>query len=271
MPVAMMTTSATRSAPAAKRRRLRPLTSSIFVSLAPVRTVTPCRLRASPRPAPAPVASTMRGRMRGAISTMVSLAPSERIELRIVNEMKPAPTITTWLPGVIAARTPRACSSVQNECTPLPVGARDRRAHRRGAGGDQAVVVLDGACRRRACTRWPSCRGAAARRPRCVLTPQPASTARGGRVHVRLGDRAVEVVRQHHPRVRPLGADQRDLRAARVSSSRMVRMAFMPAVPPPMIRCRRAISALLQREDVLGRARGRSRPASPRVGDVLVQ
>ncbi len=58
--------------------------------------------------------------MRGASSTTVSLAPSERIELRIVNEMKPAPTMTTWLPGVTESSTRRASSSVQNECTPRP-------------------------------------------------------------------------------------------------------------------------------------------------------
>ena len=45
----------------------------------------------------------MRGRMRGAISTIVSLAPRARIEFRIVNEMKPAPTITTWLPAFVWA------------------------------------------------------------------------------------------------------------------------------------------------------------------------
>ena len=34
----------------------------------------------------------MRGKICGAISTIVSVAPSARIEFRIVNEMKPAPT-----------------------------------------------------------------------------------------------------------------------------------------------------------------------------------
>ena len=34
--------------------------------------------------------------------------------------MKPAPTMTTWLPGLISATTPRACSSVQKLWTPGP-------------------------------------------------------------------------------------------------------------------------------------------------------
>ena len=34
--------------------------------------------------------------------------------------MKPAPTITTWLPGLISSITARASSSVQNEWTPRP-------------------------------------------------------------------------------------------------------------------------------------------------------
>ncbi len=58
--------------------------------------------------------------MRGAISTIVSRAPSARIEFKIVNAMKPAPIMTTWLPGAMWARTPRASSSVQNEWTPRP-------------------------------------------------------------------------------------------------------------------------------------------------------
>jgi hypothetical protein len=62
----------------------------------------------------------MRGKMRGAISTMVSLAPRARMELRIVKAMKPAPTMATWVPGFTWATTPRASSSVQNEWTPRP-------------------------------------------------------------------------------------------------------------------------------------------------------
>ena len=44
--------------------------------------------------------------------------------------------------------------------------------------------------------------------------------------------------------------------------SRMVRMAFIPAVPPPMIRCRAAIS--VPRPEPARCARPRSRRASPR-------
>ena len=119
MPVAMMTTSAIRSPPEANFRRFRSLASSIFVSFAPVRMLTPWAL-SQPSTSSPPVASTMRGRMRGATSTIVSLAPSERIEFRIVKEMKPAPTITTWLPGLISSMTARASSRVQKECTARP-------------------------------------------------------------------------------------------------------------------------------------------------------
>ena len=56
----------------------------------------------------APVSSIIRGRIRGATSTIVSFAPSERLEFKIVNAMNPAPTMTTWLPGLICASTPRA-------------------------------------------------------------------------------------------------------------------------------------------------------------------
>jgi hypothetical protein len=55
---------------------------------------TPWR-RNHPSTSSAPVSSIIRGRMRGAISTMVSRAPRARIELRMVKAMKPAPTITT--------------------------------------------------------------------------------------------------------------------------------------------------------------------------------
>ena len=96
-----------------------PFASSMRATFAPVRTVTPWSLSHVWTSA-APVSSIMRGKMRGAISTIVSLAPSDRIEFRIVNAMKPAPTITTWRPGWICVITPRASSSVQNECTPRP-------------------------------------------------------------------------------------------------------------------------------------------------------
>ena len=94
MPVAMITTSATRSPPAVKLSRGRPFTSAIFVSLTPVRTFTPWRFSHAST-SPAPVSSIIRGRMRGATSTIVSEAPRARMELRMVNAMKPAPTMTT--------------------------------------------------------------------------------------------------------------------------------------------------------------------------------
>ena len=98
MPVAMMTTSATMGSPVLKREL--PLALRVLdpVTVVPARMVTPC-LRATPSTSAAHVSSTMRGRMRGATSTMVSLAPRARIEFRIVNEMKPAPTITTCCPA----------------------------------------------------------------------------------------------------------------------------------------------------------------------------
>ena len=69
-------------------------TSSMLTSWAPVRMLTPLRINQSATNL-APVSSTMRGRMRGAISTMVSWAPRARMEFRMVKAMKPAPTITT--------------------------------------------------------------------------------------------------------------------------------------------------------------------------------
>src|SRR5207247_1459884 len=119
MPVAIITTSQTMSPPAAKRSRLRPLASSILASRAPVRIATPC-FASQPSTSVAPASSIMRGRMRGSISTIVSLAPRARIEFRIVKAMNPAPTMTTWLPRAISARTARASSRVQNEWTPRP-------------------------------------------------------------------------------------------------------------------------------------------------------
>ena len=117
----------------------------------------------------------MRGKICGAISTIVSVAPSARIEFRIVNEMKPAPTITTWDPGVISRSTPRASSSVQNEWTPRPSapGTRARTA-------DEPVAMRQSSYS----TRVPSSSAHAlalvsrptARRPRYVFTPQSART-----------------------------------------------------------------------------------------------
>ena len=69
---------------------------------------------------PAHASSTMRGRMRGATSTIVSLAPRARIALRIVNAMNPAPTMTTRLPGAMPATTSLASSSVQKQWIPGP-------------------------------------------------------------------------------------------------------------------------------------------------------
>ena len=114
IPVAMITRSAGRSGHFLNLRRLFPRASSIFASVTPVRIFTPCFLSHASTSA-APLSSTIRGRMRGAISTIVSLAPSDRIEFRIVKAMNPAPTMTTWLPGVIPAMTARAWSSVQKE------------------------------------------------------------------------------------------------------------------------------------------------------------
>ena len=62
----------------------------------------------------------------------------------MVNAMKPAPTITTWLPapdlGDDAARLLERPEAVDAGA----VGARDRRPHRGGPGRDQEVVVLEG-------------------------------------------------------------------------------------------------------------------------------
>ena len=63
----------------------------------------------------------------GATSTMVSLAPRERIEFRIVKAMKPAPTMTTWLPGVIAGDHAARLLERPEGVHAGPVGAGDRR------------------------------------------------------------------------------------------------------------------------------------------------
>ncbi len=176
MPVAMMTTSAMRSDPAANFRRLRPLTSSILASFALVRTVTPCAFSQSST-TPAPMSSTIRGRIRGASSTTVSLAPSERIELRIVNEMKPAPTITTWLPGVIGGEhAPRLLERPEG----VHAAARRRRAPARAPPRSPVAIRQSSYS-----TRVPSSSvhtlaftsSAVARRPISVLTFQRVRSA----------------------------------------------------------------------------------------------
>ena len=118
----------------------------------------------------------MRGKIWGAISTIVSRAPSARIEFRIVNAMKPAPTMTTWLPGVISATTPRACSSVQKLWTPGPsapgTGARtadDPVAIRRSS---YSSAVPSSSVSFPAFASSPT-----ARRPMWVVTPCWASLA----------------------------------------------------------------------------------------------
>jgi len=119
MPVAMMTTSAKMGAPFLKVSFRLPFHSSILVRVAPARMVTPWS--SSQRATMvAQASSTMRGRMRGATSTMVRAAPRERMAFRMVKEMKPAPTMTTLVPGCTSAMTARASSSVQKEWTPGP-------------------------------------------------------------------------------------------------------------------------------------------------------
>ena len=211
MPVAMMITSASRSEPSLNERRRRPACASIPVSVAPVRISTPC-FRSHASTSDAPWRSIMRGRIWGAISTMVSFAPSARIELRMVKAMKPAPTITTWLPGPISASTPRACWSVQKLWTPGPsapgTGARTGRRPRR----DQEVVVLE---HRPVVERELPGLGVEARRPAPDVAghAQPAELRGRRREDVGLGDGAAEIVREDHPRVGPLRRDQDDLRA----------------------------------------------------------
>ena len=118
----------------------------------------------------------MRGRIRGATSTMVSFAPSARIELRIVNEMKPAPIMTTWLPGFTEAITPRHSSSVQNEWTFGPsapgTGARTADEPVATRQSSYSIFVPSSSVHTLAFTSRP-----AARCPRCVLTFHWASRA----------------------------------------------------------------------------------------------
>ena len=154
----------------------------------------------------------MRGRIRGATSTIVSLAPRARIAFRIVNAMNPAPTMTTRLPGWTPrdhARAPRRGS--RSEWTPGPSAPGIGALRRARAGGDQAVVVLDrGAVVQRQVSA-PPCRARFALRPTMVFTFQAASDAGGAVIHVGLGDGATEVVRQDHARIRTLGGHEGDL------------------------------------------------------------
>jgi hypothetical protein len=79
-----------------------------------------------------------------------------------------------------------------------PVGAGHRRAHRGRAGGDQAIVVLDRrAVVERAAVRRGVERGGALAELRGDAPV--GEHARGRGEHMRLGDRAVEIVRQDHP------------------------------------------------------------------------
>src|SRR3989338_6781622 len=207
MPVAMITRSQARGAPEANTRRLPPFASSIRVSVTPVRTVTPWS--ASHRATrPAPVSSIIRGRIRGATSTIVSRAPSERIEFRIVNAMNPAPTSTTWLRGRMPASTARASSSVQNEWPARPsapgTGARTAEEPVAIRQSSYSSVVPSSSVHTPACVS-----SAVARLPLRLAAPPPAGT-RGGAAGAGGG---VEVVGQDHRRVRPLGGDEGDLRA----------------------------------------------------------
>src|SRR5437870_1788884 len=119
--------------------------------------------------------------------------------------------MTTWLPGAISARTARASSRVQNEWTPRP-SAPGTGALTADEPGDQTVVVLE---------PRPVVEGAHVGPgvERCRAAPDvwlhaPVREHPWGRGEdVGLGDRAVEVVREDHARVRRLGAHQRDLRA----------------------------------------------------------
>ena len=58
--------------------------------------------------------------------------------------MKPAPTMTTRLPGVTPAITRARLVERPEAVHAGPVGAGDRRLGRARAGRDQAVVELDG-------------------------------------------------------------------------------------------------------------------------------
>ena len=175
MPVAMITTSAGSASPFFTWRMRVPRRSSIRVTVTPVRIATPCRV-SHPATIPAQPASTILGRMRGATSTMVSRAPRERMALRMVKEMKPAPTMTTRRPGVTAAMTARASSSVQKECNPGPsapgIGGRAAREPVAIRQSSYSTRVPSSSVRALA-----SGSSAAARRPISVLTFQAASEA----------------------------------------------------------------------------------------------
>ena len=177
------------------------------------------------------------GQDRGATSTMVSETPRAKIAFRIVKAMKPAPTMTTRVPGFTDAmpRGPRP-GSRRGGCPARPrPGTAPPRPRARG---DQAVVVLHRAAvveRQRVasrCRRGRPCGRAWLHLPR-------GERGRGRGEHVGLGDGVAQVVRQDHPGVGALGGDQGDLGLAAVllaDGPDGVR----PAVPPPMTRCRAA-------------------------------
>src|SRR5215472_12691963 len=187
--------------PFLKESLRRPFHSSMRVRVAPTRRVTPCcsSHRATMF---AHASSTMRGRMRGATSTMVSEAPRARMAFKMVKAMKPAPTMTTLVEG------PEGMYAGQ-------LGAFHGRPHRARAGGDHAVVVLHGG---------PVVEGERTRHrvERLGATAQHGlhlpggERGRGGRVHVRLRDGGAQVVRQHHAGVRALRGDEGDLGGAAV-------------------------------------------------------
>ena len=209
MPVAMITRSAVSGAPFLKESFRLPPACSILVTVAPVRTATPwssshrCTM-------PAQASSTMRGRMRGATSTIVSLAPRARIAFRIVKAMKPAPDHDHAATRRDAGRPRPWPRRASRSSGPGPVGAGDGRLGGPRAGGDQAVVELDlGAVVE---GEGPGAGSRAlAFRPTRALTFQAVSEAGVRSIHMALGDGLPEVVRQDHPRIRALRRDQGDL------------------------------------------------------------
>jgi len=90
--------------------------------------------------------------------------------------MKPAPTMTTWVPRWMPAITPRASSSVQNECTPgssAPgTGARTAEEPVAIRQSSYSIRVPSSSVHTFSFTSRP-----VARRPMCVLTFHFASWA----------------------------------------------------------------------------------------------
>ena len=213
MPVAMITTSASRSSPSLNRRR-----APVGVLLHRRQRGARCGSRrrasgATRRPASAPCRSIIRGQDLGRDLEDRQARPQrqDRVQDREGDEAGAHHHHVAARPDLRdhAAGPARASRSCARRGRPRPgTGARtaDEPVAIRRSSYSSAVPSSS--------VSLPAFGSSpAARRPMCVVTPSRPSFAGRGREDVGLGDGAAQVVRQDHPRVGPLGRDQHDLRA----------------------------------------------------------